>query len=55
MEAKIDDILDRYKSHPSIVMIERHVKITTKFQFKDTNTEKDVPEDFSSGFKKGHT
>ena len=40
MEAKIDDILDRYKSHPSIVMIEHHVKITTKFQFKDTNTEK---------------
>lgn len=40
MEQKIDAILENYKSHPSIVMINNKVRVTTKFKFKDTTPEK---------------
>ena len=39
LEEKIDKILDQYKSHPSIIMINSKVKISSKFKFKDTNAE----------------
>ena len=39
MEQKIDDILEGYKSHPSIVMIKNRVTVTTKFNFKDTTAD----------------
>lgn len=40
MEQKIDSILEEYKSHPSIVMINHKVTVTTKFKFKETTAEK---------------
>ena len=39
MEQKIDDILEGYKSHPSIVMIKNRGSVTTKFYFKDTTAD----------------
>ena len=39
MEQKIDAILNSYKSHPSIVMIKSKVKVTTKFNFRDTTAD----------------
>ena len=39
MEEKIDAILESYKSHPSIVMIKSKVKVTTKFNFRDTTAD----------------
>ena len=39
LEDKIDSILDQYKSHPSIVMINNKVKVTSKFKFRDTNAD----------------
>ena len=38
LEKKIDSILEYYKSHPSIVMINHKVNVTTKFRFKETTT-----------------
>ena len=40
VEQKIDMILDDYKSHPSIVMINNKVRVTTKFKFRETTAEK---------------
>ena len=37
---KIDAILDEYKFHPSVVMINNKVKVTTKFKFRNTTAEK---------------
>ena len=39
LEDKIDSILNQYKSHPSIVMINNKVKVTSKFKFRDTNAD----------------
>jgi hypothetical protein len=39
IEEKIDAIIDRYKSHPSIVMIGSKVKVVTKFRFRETTAE----------------
>ena len=36
MEQKIDSISVEYKSHPSIVVINHKVTVTTKFKFKET-------------------
>jgi exonuclease III len=40
MQQKIDAILDDYKSHPSIVMINHKLRVTTKFKFQKTTAEK---------------
>ena len=40
IEEKIDAILDEYKSHPSIVMINNKVKIASKFRFRETTAKK---------------
>ena len=32
----IDKIIDKYKSHPSILTIKENVKVENKFKFKDT-------------------
>ena len=40
MEQKIDTILEEYKSHPSIIMINHKVRVTTKFKFKETTAKK---------------
>ena len=39
-EGKIDQILHRYESHPSIVMIKNKINVTKKFKFEDIDEEK---------------
>ena len=40
MEQRIDAILEDYKEHPSIVMINNKVRVITKFKFRKTTSEK---------------
>ena len=55
IEEKIDAILDEYKSHPSIVMINHKVRVTTKFEFKKTTAEKMFKQIMALDNKKSNT
>ena len=39
-ENEIDDIIQKYTSHPSILKIKEHVKPGYKFEFQDVTTDK---------------
>ena len=39
VDENIDNIIDKYRLHPSILMIKENVKLETKFKFRDITEE----------------